>query len=93
MSTTATVTFDRIGRTRNVPPLTVTYTEGDDLAAYEIARQVFRYANPRLASREVDVHVELGEQPGAGGNGVIYCGGRVGGSFEVSEGTESEVTA
>jgi hypothetical protein len=86
MPTTATVTFDRIGRTRNVPPLTVTYDEGD-LAAYEIAKQVFRYANPRLASRAVDVHVELGEEPGAGGNGVIYCGVQVGGSFEVSEGT------
>lgn len=47
------VTFDRIGRNHSVEPLQVF---GD---ANEIATQIYRYARPKLGSRDVQVWVEL----------------------------------
>lgn len=63
-------TFDRISRNHDVPPLNVA---GD---ADSIAEQVWRYAKGKVASRDVDVVVDLEAM-----RGTIFCGVQVGGSF------------
>lgn len=69
------VTFDRVGRHHQVPALDVTAWDADD-----VAEQVHRYARRYLASRDVEVVVDL-----SAGNGTIFCGVQVGGSFTVAE--------
>lgn len=51
---TYTVEFERVGRNHDVPPLTV---EADD--ADEIAYHIYTYARRFLASRDVEVVVNL----------------------------------
>jgi len=53
------VKFERVGRNHDVAPLNVV---GDD--PNEIAEQIFRYAAPKLLSRDVDVHVDLSDRTG-----------------------------
>jgi len=72
-------TFDRIGRHQDVEPLTAAADTADDLA-----EAIYRYARPKLASREIEVHVDL--NPGTGGTGVILIGGfRNGGEITIEE--------
>lgn len=68
-----TINFDRIGRQRNIDPLTVDADNADDLAA-----KVYRFARPRLASRDVEVFCDL-----ATGHGWITVGFHNGGSFTI----------
>jgi len=65
-------TFDRIGRNHVVPPLNVA---GD---AQDIAEQIYRYAKPRLASRDVEVLIDLDKMEGAIVVGLVHCAGRIG---------------
>ena len=67
------VTFDRIGRNHGVEPLTATAGDAD-----ELAEAVYRYARPHLASRDVEVVVDL-----AAGSGFIFCGFNNGGTFTI----------
>jgi adenylyl- and sulfurtransferase ThiI len=67
------VTFNRIGRNHHVAPLAVEATNADT-----IAEAVYRYARPHLASRDVEVSVDL-----ATGQGQIFCGFNNGGTFTV----------
>jgi len=67
-------TFDRISRDHHVASLEV---QGD---ADAIAEQIFRYAKPRVASRDITVVVDLGKMVGT-----IFCGFHVGGSFTLTE--------
>lgn len=48
------VTFERIGRRRDLPPITVEGADGD-----EIAEAVWRFANRHLGSKMFDVYVDL----------------------------------
>lgn len=48
------VTFDRIGRNRHVAPLT---TEAD--GPNHLAEVIYRYARPHLASRDIEVSVDM----------------------------------
>jgi hypothetical protein len=66
-------TFDRIGRRHDVPDLSV------DGSADRIAEQVYRYARPKLASRDVEVAVDLEDM-----SGTIFCGMQVGGHFTLT---------
>jgi hypothetical protein len=70
------VTFDRIGRSRDVAPL-----ECDATCADELAEQVYRYARPHLLSRDVNVVVDL-----TAAKGEIFCGFQSGGSFSIAGG-------
>lgn len=65
------VTFDRIGRTHNPPPLLV---QTDDLSA--LAQAIHEHADTMLMSRDTRVHVE------EDGGIVIFAGFHVGGSGE-----------
>lgn len=60
-----TVRFDRIGRDRAVAPLTITETTTPDDPTYadRLARQIHRYAFPRLLSTEVTVVVDSTAEP------------------------------
>lgn len=71
---TCTVTFARIGRNREVPPLDVRATDADDLA-----QQIHQYARPHLMSRDVEVVVDLGEMRGS-----IFAGCNNGGTFTLA---------
>lgn len=75
------ITFDRIGRTHDVPPLTVHATDPN-----KIAEAIYEYARPHLLSRDVDVWVDLAEQRGG-----ITCGFRTGGSFTIADQAATEV--
>ena len=57
---TYTVTFERIGRNHNVPPLTVP----GPASAQDIAEQVYRLARSYLISRDYEVTVDLAEGKG-----------------------------
>lgn len=57
---TYTVTFERVGRNHDVPPLEV---ESDN--ADEIAFNIYTYARKFLASRDVEVIVNLDELRGS----------------------------
>lgn len=51
------VTFDRIGRSQGAPaPLDIPSSDPD-----EIAETVYRYARQRLASHDVEAHVDMDE--------------------------------
>jgi hypothetical protein len=69
------VEFTRIGRSHAVPPLT---TDADDPG--DLAVKIHRYARPFLASRDVEVAVDLTD-----GTGDIFCGLQSGGKFTVTE--------
>lgn len=71
--TAYTVTFDRIGRNRAVPPLETASADADHLA-----EQIYVYARPYLLSSNVDVHVDL-----TVGKGSIFCGFNNGGTFTI----------
>lgn len=74
--TNYTVTFERIGRERNLPPLVVE-ADGPD----HLAEVVYHHARPHLVSRDVEVVVDLGA-----GTGQIFCGFNNGGTFTVAAG-------
>jgi hypothetical protein len=81
-----TIVFERIGRKYDVPELDLTVDEEDDdvITADVIAEAVYRYARKHLASREVEVVVELDEEPNAGGKGWLIVGGfRAAGDFTI----------
>jgi hypothetical protein len=59
------VTFDRIGRHHDVPPLDTDAVDADHLAV-----RIFHYVRPRLFSGQVDVRVDL-----EAGRGWITVGG------------------
>lgn len=66
--------FDRIGRNHDVPALSV---NGD---ADGIAEQIYLYAKPKLASRDVSVTVSLEDC-----KGTIFAGMHVAGSVTLEE--------
>jgi hypothetical protein len=68
------VAFERVGRNRNVAPLTADVDNGDQLA--EI---IYRYARPHLLSRDIEVCVDLNA-----GRGSITVGWNNGGSFTIA---------
>jgi hypothetical protein len=70
-----TVTFERIGRRRDVKPLTVAVATDIELCA-----EIERYARPQLRSRDFDALVDLDK-----GTGFIACGMHSGGSFTVRQ--------
>lgn len=79
------LTFDRIGRRRDVAPLVVTVTPKQDDwpgAPDTIAAAVHRYAKGKLMSREYMVEVDLDA-----GRGVVVAGGRTSGEFAITERT------
>ena len=55
------VTFERIGRDHDVPPLTVTWTD-----VHELAAAIHAHARPHLRSRQFQVDVYLDEPPWPG---------------------------
>ena len=70
--------FDRIGRNRAVPPLTIAAKDPD-----EIAKAIYRYARRYVMSRDVEVTVNGDGDTPTGGT--IFCGCQVGGSFTLEE--------
>lgn len=74
------IRFDRIGRNHIVPPLLVDLDANDPRLADTVAKAVYRYAFPKLASNDVDVTVDLTK-----GEGGITCGMQNGGTFHVEE--------
>lgn len=69
-------TFDRIGRNHDIRPLPVEGSWG------EIADQIYDYARPHLASREIDIAIH-----DDGTHGFIAVGGfRNGGNFTLADG-------
>lgn len=67
------VTFERVGRHRDLPPLTVRARDGDHLA-----QEIYRYVRPSLMSRDVEIVVDVET-----GEGNIFCGFNNGGTFTV----------
>jgi hypothetical protein len=67
------VTFSRIGRNHDVPPLVTVASSAD-----ELAEVIYDYARPHLRSRDVEVYVDLEKQ-----NGGILCGFNSGGMFTI----------
>jgi hypothetical protein len=70
------VTFDRIGRNHVVQPLVV--ESANRLSRDDIEAHIDRYARKFLASRDVDVTVDL-----ESGRGDIFAGIQSGGTFTV----------
>lgn len=70
------VTFDRIGRRHDVPPL-----EAEAATLGELGDRIYDYARPNLASRDVDVLYDPDTRAG-----VVMVGGmRNAGNFTVEE--------
>lgn len=67
------VTYERVGRRRDVPPLVVVAAGADDLA-----ERIYDDARPYLMSQDVDVAVDLETM-----TGTIFCGVRSGGQFTI----------
>jgi hypothetical protein len=67
--------FDRISRNHDIEPLVV----GDD--GDDIAEQVYAYAFPRCASRDISVTVDMDKL-----TGTIFAGMHVAGSFTLEPG-------
>lgn len=69
------VSFDRIGRNRQVPALITQAADG-----YGLAETIAKYAREHIASRgfEVDIDLETG-------NGMIVCGMHCGGRFTIEK--------
>jgi hypothetical protein len=72
-STKYRVMFDRIGRKKEVAPLTVDARDADELAEH-----IYRYARPHLLSRDVEVSADL-----EAGKGIVFCGFNNGGTFTI----------
>ncbi|MDM4721124.1 hypothetical protein QTQ03_25470 [Micromonospora sp. WMMA1363] len=70
------IVFDRIGRTRDVPPLDAHAVDADHLA-----EQIYRYARRFLISKDVEVWVGMDHMRGG-----ITCGFSNGGSFTIEDG-------
>ena len=71
------ITFDRIGRNRNVAPMIVKAGDAEQLATY-----IHKHARPHLRSRDYDVFVDIDK-----GAGFIACGMHTGGEFKIAEAT------
>lgn len=65
------VTFERIGRRRDLPPQVFAAKDADELAA-----KVYNFGRPYLMSRDVAMDLDM-EQ----GRGEFLCGFRSGGTF------------
>jgi len=79
MSKTYRVTFDRISRDHNVPPLDVVAVDNDPAGlADRLADAVYHYARPRTLSRGIEVVVDADKM-----TGTIFAGMQVAGSFTV----------
>lgn len=74
------VSFDRIGRRRNVGQQTF---EAKDRV--ELETKVLRYVTPMLASRLIEVQIDNRMSAG-----IILAGDRIAGSFDVTVLTEPE---
>lgn len=70
------VTFERIGRRRNLQPATFIGVKSADA----LARIIYNFSKGYLASREIEVDVDLSEMKGS-----IYTGGRPAGNFTIKE--------
>lgn len=81
LTTSVRVMFDRIGRDHAVPWLDIRFNGDADM----LAEAIYKYARPRLGSKDVEVEVDLEEM-----TGLIYCGWHVGGRFTI-EHTSPEV--
>jgi hypothetical protein len=77
MNNTYLAKFDRISRNHEVAPLVV---HGD---ADAIAEQIYRYARPKCASRNIEVMADLEEL-----KGTIFAGFHVAGSFTLEASDE-----
>jgi hypothetical protein len=75
------VTFARIGRSHDVPPLEVDARDAETLGA-----AIYKYGRKHLGSRYVDVEVDM-----ENGRGEFFCGIRSGGTF--SFGPRPEATS
>lgn len=80
--TTYRITFERIGRKRNVASIAIAADETEP--AQVIARKVFGIARQHLISSDVNVEVELGTEPASGGRGWITAGFQTVGTFTVT---------
>lgn len=69
--TTYRVTYERIGRNRNVGSQTVTVVDLDALVA-----EIERYARPHLGSRDIGAYIVEDDLTGA-----VVAGGRNAGNF------------
>lgn len=67
------VTYERVGRRRDIPPLTVVAAGADDLA-----ERIYDDVRKYLLSRWPEVHVDLEEM-----RGFILCGFNSGGQFAI----------
>jgi hypothetical protein len=72
-----TVTFERIGRTHNIPPQTFKADDGGKLAEH-----IHKFARKHLRSRDYDVDFNLADN--GTGAGSILCGMHCGGRFTIS---------
>ena len=81
-----TVTFleGRIGRHLGVAPLELEVSEALSLPAADISEQVYYHARQFLASRDVDVTTNLGEDAHLGGTGTVFAGFHVAATFTVA---------
>lgn len=75
---TYTVEFERVGRKRNVEPLTATAQNANELAA-----KIYLHARPHLGSLAVHVDVDLDEL-----HGYIMAGFRDAGRFTIAKAGE-----
>jgi hypothetical protein len=73
------VTYERVGRRRDVPPLVVIAAGADDLS-----EKVYNDVRPYLMSRDVEVSVDLESM-----KGFIFCGFNSGGRFTIEALTPS----
>jgi hypothetical protein len=76
------ITFDRLGRTHDVPPLNTEAYNTDDLGD-----RILSYARPYLGSRDIDIYlgsrdIDIYTSPD-GRRGFILCGLRNGGTFTI----------
>ena len=69
------ITFERIGRTHDVPALVTTARDAEHLAA-----QIGKYARKHLRSPNYDVFIDETER-----TGFIVCGMHNGGTFNIAE--------
>lgn len=70
--------FDRIGRNHSVEPLILPGTF-DDAEWDTLAELIYKYAAPKLVSRDVDVHIDDDH------TGVITAGFHSAGTFTLTE--------
>jgi hypothetical protein len=79
---TYTIEFDRIGRSRSEPPLTVA-ADGADIGAALVAA-VHRHVLSKILSNACDVDLETFDPAAGTGTGGIYAGGRPAGKFRIA---------